>query len=205
MWTEREKRREVTSITLLHPPFTFFDLLPPLLSPSGRLCSWPGFWRTKQWRLKPVTAWATPTHCCRTMKGPLIITSNIWSLLRTSATGTPLKSHLLSASLPNCLWSVNDQLLCVCVCGPWTDHLLKCIGVATRALQTQRSRPSWFSVTHTEDGNILSIVGEKCSCFAACVLLVTRKCWNSSCGCSWDPKKSGVFSKSWLLSHSGTL
>lgn len=88
----REDSSRLLSFSGTHP--SFFDLPPPPSSvPPGGLCSWPGFWRTERWKLRLVTVWETPTRYCRTMRGPSITTSNIWSSPRTSRIGRPSTTY----------------------------------------------------------------------------------------------------------------
>lgn len=57
---------------------------PPL---AGRRCSCPGSSRTRRWRHRPATAWATPTLCCRTTSARPSTTFGTCSSPRSWPTG----------------------------------------------------------------------------------------------------------------------
>lgn len=55
--------------------------------PTGRRCSCPGSSRTRQWRRRPATAWATRTRCCKTTSAPPSTTYGTCSSPRSWPTG----------------------------------------------------------------------------------------------------------------------
>ena len=66
------------------PPFLGDPCCP---APPGRRCSCPGSSRTRRWRRRPATAWATRTRCCRTTSARRSTTSGTCSSPRSWLTG----------------------------------------------------------------------------------------------------------------------
>ena len=63
------KHKEEKKTLSTKPPFiSLFTII--FSFPSGKLCSCPGSWGTRWWRLRPATAWETPTLFCRSMRRP---------------------------------------------------------------------------------------------------------------------------------------
>lgn len=71
-------------------------------APPGRRCSCPGSSRTRRWRRRPATAWATRTRCYKTTSARRSTTSGTCSSPRSWPTGVP-RGPQAGHSSPLCL------------------------------------------------------------------------------------------------------
>ena len=84
-WGARAMPRPLAERNAGTPLPSWGDALPP--RPPGRRCSCPGSSRTRRWRRRPATAWATHTRYCRTMSVRRSTTSGTCSSPRSWPTG----------------------------------------------------------------------------------------------------------------------